>query len=66
MITLDQQDIEKINTMIQKTPFEFAYPLFMFFKTKIAESQTKQNELSTKSTPSGDKPDRSGGDTKGI
>lgn len=58
MVTLNQQDIEKINGMIQKTPFEFAYPLFVFFKTKIAETQTKKDEHSTESTPDRGNTDR--------
>lgn len=56
MVTLNQQDLEKINQMILKTPFEFAYPLFQFFRNKVNE-QNKTNEPTLdQSNRSGDKP----------
>lgn len=42
-LKLDQQDLEKINQMIMKTPFEFAYPLFQYLRAKIAEQTEKEN-----------------------
>lgn len=42
-LILNEQDIEQLNSMIKKTPFEFAYPLFQFFRNKISQQEQKDN-----------------------
>ena len=40
-----EQDLAKLNDLIQNTPFKYAYPFFQFFQTKIAETNQKAAEV---------------------
>lgn len=42
-LVLSNSHLEKINGFIQKTPFEFAYPLFQYLTSIIQEQAAKQN-----------------------
>ena len=49
-ITLNDKDIQTIDALIKKTPFEFAYPFYQFFTNKITTEQ--KNEADRKSLDS--------------
>jgi hypothetical protein len=44
-IEFSQQDLAKLDELIQQTPFRYAYPLFLFFNGKVKEAQERQEEI---------------------
>jgi len=42
-IEFTEQDINKLNDLIKRTPFEFSYPLFLFFQGKVNEANQPKN-----------------------
>lgn len=37
-IEFSQQDLTKLDELIQATPFKYAFPLFQFFQSKVNEA----------------------------
>jgi hypothetical protein len=55
-IVLNEQDIKRVEDMIKVTPFEFAYPLFQFFRAKANEAQRIEQEKNKKENTKSDEP----------
>ena len=47
-IKLNEQDLDKIIGMIQKIPFELAFPIFQFINQKITEEMKNEKTTNTK------------------
>lgn len=40
-ITLNDQDLQTLDVLIKKTPFEFSFPIWKLLTDKIAEEKNK-------------------------
>jgi hypothetical protein len=56
-IEFTQQDLQKLDELIQQTPFKYALPFFQFFQVKVKETQDRQLILEGKARTDGNQTD---------
>lgn len=55
-VVLTAEDLDKLNKLIQKTPFEYSFPFFQILRAKVEEAAAKQQEAAQVKTEDAPKP----------